>query len=129
MWGGIEGVLRVFEVLTGRGAGGYGARMGLQKGFRRASVCVLFAEKEGETVSGKYTPKGPKRPSKARMSKTTADPFKKAHVFQTAAKLRPNCGINCTASLVKHPLQKVKNDLARVKTILNRGAKTWCSTL
>ena len=81
-------------MLTGRGAGGDGARMGLQKGFRRASVCVLFAEKKGETVSGKYTPKGRKRPPKARISKTTADPFKKVHVFQTTSKLRPNCVIN-----------------------------------
>ena len=61
--------------------------MGLQKGFRRASVCVLFAEKEGETASGKYTPKGRKKPPKAKMFKTATDPFKKAHVFQTGVKL------------------------------------------
>ena len=45
LWGGIEGVLRVFEVLTGRGAGGDGTRMGLQKGFRRASACAYMVDK------------------------------------------------------------------------------------
>ena len=63
------------------------------------------------------------------MFKTAADPFKKAHVFQTGAKLGSNWGQNRVASLVKLPLQKVKNDLARVKSVLNRGAKTWCSAL
>ena len=40
-----EAELRVFEVLTGRGAGGDGARMGLQKGFRRASACAYMVDK------------------------------------------------------------------------------------
>lgn len=75
------------------------------------------------------TQKGRKSPLRGQMFKTAVGPFEKVHVFQTTAKLRPNCGINCATSLVKHPLQKVKNDLARVKTMLNRGAKIWCSTL
>ena len=35
------------------------------------------------------------------MFKTAADPFKKSHVFQTAVKLRSNCGQNGGAILVK----------------------------
>ena len=72
----------------------------------------------------KDTQKGRKSPSKGQMFKTAVDPFEKVHVFQTAVKLRSNCGQNRVASLVKRPLQKVKNDFARVKTVLNRGAKT-----
>ena len=63
------------------------------------------------------------------MFKTATDPFKKSHVFQTGVKLGSNWGQNRVASLVKHQLQKVKNDLTRVKSVLNRGAKIWCSTL
>lgn len=70
------------------------------------------------------TQKGRKSPLKGQMFKTAVGLFGKVHVFQTTAKLRPNCVINRVVSLVKHPFQKVKNDFARVKTVLNRGAKT-----
>ena len=72
----------------------------------------------------KDTQKGRKSPSKGGMFKIAENQSEKVHVFQTTSKLRPNCVINRVASLVKHPLQKVKNNLARVKTVLNRGAKT-----
>ena len=121
-WGCLKG-------LAGGSTGSEGVRMGLNKGLRRAPLCTYSTDKQGGMEAERDPQKGRKRPSKSRISKTTADPFKKSHVFQTTAKLRPNCGINCATSLVKHQLQKVKNDLARVKTMLNRGAKTWCSTL
>ena len=72
----------------------------------------------------KGTQKGRKSPSKGQMFKTAVDPFEKVHVFRTGAKLVPNWCQNRVASLVKHPLKTYKHDSARVKTVLNRGAKT-----
>ena len=103
--------------------------MGLNKGLRCAPLCTYSTDKQVGIEAERDTQKGRKRPLKARIFKTAADPFKKSHVFQTGAKLGSNWGQNSVASLVKHPLQKVKNDLTRVKLVLNRGAKIWCSTL
>ena len=121
-WGCLKG-------LTGGSTGSEGVRMRLNKGLRRAPLCTYSTDKQGGMEAERDTQKGRKRPLKARMFKTAANPFKKSHVFQTGAKLVPNWCQNRVASLVKHPLQKVKNDLARVKSVLNRGAKTWCSAL
>ena len=121
-WGCLKG-------LAGGSTGSEGVRMGLNKGLRRAPLCTYSTDKQGGIEAERDTQKGRKRPPNARMFKTAADLFKKLHVFQTGAKLVPNWCQNRVASLVKHPLQKVKNDLARVKSVLNRGAKTWCSAL
>ena len=66
--------------------------------------------------------KGPQMPECSKPPRTHS----KSRMF---FKLRSNCGQNRVASLVKHPLQKVKNDLARVKSVLSEGAKIWCSAL
>ena len=70
------------------------------------------------------TRRGRKSPSKGGMFKIAENQSEKVHIFQVGAKLVPNWCQNRAASLVKHPFQKVKNDFARVKTVLNRGAKT-----
>ena len=121
-WGCLKG-------LADGSAGSEGVRMGLNKGLRRVPLCTYSIDKQGEMEAERDTQKGRKSPLKVRMFKTTVSPFKKSHVFQTGAKLGSNWGQNRVASLVKHPLQKVKNDFTRVKSVLNRGAKIWCSTL
>ena len=126
---GLRGFWGYSKGLAGGSTGSEGVRMGLNKGLRRAPLCTYSTDKHGGMEAERDIQKGRKRPPNARMFKTAADPFKKSHVFQTAVKLRSNCGQNRVASLVKHPLQKVKNDLARVKSVLNRGAKIWCSAL
>ena len=84
-WGCLKG-------LAGGSAGSEGVRMGLNKGLRRAPLCTYSTDKQGGMEAERDPQKGRKRPSKSRISKTTADPFKKSHVFQTTAKLRPNYG-------------------------------------
>ena len=68
--------------------------MGLNKGLRRAPLCTYSTDKQGGMEAERDTQKGRKSPSKGQMFKTAVDPFKKVHVFQTTAKLRPNCVIN-----------------------------------
>ena len=75
--------------------------MGLNKGLRRAPLCTYSTDKQGGIEAERDPQKGRKRPLKARMFKTAADPFKKAYVFQTGAKLGSNWGQNGGAILVK----------------------------
>lgn len=116
-WGCLKG-------LADGSAGSEGVRMGLNKGLRRAPLCTYSIDKQGEMEAERDTQKGRKSPLKVRIFKTTVNLFEKAHVFRAGAKLVQKSCKNRVASLVKHPLQKVKNDFARVKTALNRGAKT-----